>query len=233
MTGTGGGGAPTCPANATFCSGFEATALPTGAIYMVNAAPGDWSRDFAVDTAQKNSGNSSLRVKSASSETGTSGSAYKMLAVPATPNAFWVRFFMRSDMPIGMAEHNVFAGASIGSGPNDGTVEFAEDVGVSFNTSDDVRWPTGYGRLSGGGTMPVLAAGLDLALHRDLVRRHGPRPAAVRRRQPADQRHQLPVGDPGVHVLQVRLQPAARPGARDLVRRRRGRADAHRRLQLS
>ena len=157
VTGTGGGGAATCPANATFCSGFETTALPTGAIYMVNAAPGDWSRDFAVDTAQKNSGNSSLRVKSAASETGTSGSAYKMLAVPATMNAFWVRFFIRSDVPIGMNPHNVLAGASIGNGPNDATIEFADDVGVSFNISDDVSWPTGYGRINGN-MMPYMLA---------------------------------------------------------------------------
>jgi len=48
-----------------------------------------------------------------------------MLAVPATQGAFWVRFLMRSDAAIGMAEHNVFAGASTGNTPNDGTVEFA------------------------------------------------------------------------------------------------------------
>jgi hypothetical protein len=155
--GSGGGGAPTCPANATFCSGFESSALPTGAVYMVNAAPGEWTRDFAIDTAQKNSGNSSVRVKSATGETGTSGSAYKMLAVPATMNAFWVRFFIRSDVAIGMNPHNVFAGGSVGSGPNDATIEFADDVGVSFNTSDDVKWPTGYGRINGN-MMPYMLA---------------------------------------------------------------------------
>jgi len=155
-TGSGGTGTLACPANATFCSGFDATSTdpPTGAVYMANAGPGSWTRDFVIDTSVKNSGAGSLRVKSASGDTGTSGSAYKMLAVPGTSGAFWVRFLMRSDAAIGMAEHNVFAGASTGNSPNDGVIEFAEDVGVAFNTSDDVRWPTGYGRLSGGGTMP-------------------------------------------------------------------------------
>jgi hypothetical protein len=148
-----GGASGGCPADATFCSGFETDGLPTGAIYMVNAAPGDWSRDFAVDPTQHHAGNSSLLVKNQSAS-GSSGSAYRMLAVPATAGKFWVRFWIRSDMPIGGTDHNAFAGGSIGSGPNDLMIEFAEDVGIAFNTSDSDQWPQGFGRLSGGGTMP-------------------------------------------------------------------------------
>ncbi len=33
-------------------------------------------------------------------------------------------------------------------------IEFAEDVGIAFNTSDSDQWPTGYGRTTGGGTIP-------------------------------------------------------------------------------
>lgn len=152
--GAGSGGASGgCPAAATFCSGFETDGLPTGAVYMVNAAPGDWSRDFAVDTTQHHAGNSSLLVKNQSAS-GSSGSAYRMLAVPATAGKFWVRFWIRSDMPIGGTDHNAFAGGSIGSGPNDLMIEFAEDVGIAFNTSDSDQWPQGFGRTSSGGTMP-------------------------------------------------------------------------------
>jgi hypothetical protein len=152
--GAGTGGAPSdCPTAATFCSGFETDGLPMGATYMVNAAPGDWSRDFAVDTTQHHAGNSSLLVKNQSAS-GSSGSAYRMLAVPATAGKFWVRFWIRSDMPIGGTDHNAFAGASVGSGPNDLMIEFAEDVGIAFNTSDSVQWPKGFGRTSSGGTMP-------------------------------------------------------------------------------
>ena len=150
----GGGSAPAgCPAGAFFCSDFEDSTLPSALVYKVNAAPGDWSRDFALDTAVHHWGKQSLRVKAAS-EAGTSGSSYKMLAVPAAAT-FWARFYMQSDMDIGGVDHNAFASASGSDDPNDGlSCEFAEDVGIAFNTKDDVRWPTGYGRTMSGGTMP-------------------------------------------------------------------------------
>ena len=149
-----GGPAGACPANATFCSGFEVSTLPTGAVYKVNAAPGEWTRDFEVDSSLFHSGKSSLRAKSGA-ETGTSGSAYRMLAVPAPSGAFWVRFYIQqTELDLGGLEHNVFASASASDEPNAASVEFAEDVGLSFNTSDAVRWPTGYGRTMSGGTMP-------------------------------------------------------------------------------
>ena len=139
-TGSGGsaGGSGGCPANATFCSGFETSDQPTGSIYNFNAGPGPWTRDFAVDTAQHHSGNSSLRVKIG--ESGASG-AYQMLAVPATPTGFWARFWIMSSTDIGGTEHNAFAGASIGSGTNDLMIEFAEDDYLAFNTKDQDCFP--------------------------------------------------------------------------------------------
>src|SRR6478736_442998 len=156
--GAGVAGGPTggvaCPADVTFCSGFEATTIPTGAVYKVNAAPGEWTRDFEVDTAVFHGGKSSLRVKSGS-ETGTSGSAYRMLAVPAPTGAFWVRFYIQqTELDLGGVDHNVFASAAASDEPNAASIEFAEDVGIAFNTSDNVRWPTDYGRLTSGGTKP-------------------------------------------------------------------------------
>ncbi len=150
----GGGATLTCPSDATFCSGFEDPGQPAGSSYKVNAAPGDWTRDFAIDTSQHNSGNSSLRVKSMT-DTGTSGSAYKMLAVPATSGKFWVRFFVRSDMDLGGVDHNAFVEAAGSDDPNDAvTLEFAEDAGLGFNSHDDDRWPANYGRLTNGMVMP-------------------------------------------------------------------------------
>lgn len=123
--------------------------MPAGAIYKYNAAPGEWTRDFEVDTTVFHGGKSSLRVKAGSADTGASG-AYQMLAVPATMGAFWARFYIQqTEIDIGGAEHNVFAGASDADDPNGSTIEFAEDVGVSFNTKDDVRWPMGFGRING------------------------------------------------------------------------------------
>jgi hypothetical protein len=146
----GSSGGVVCPADATFCSGFEENALPTGAVYKFNAAPGDWSRDFEVDTTLFRGGKSSLRVRAGSADTGASG-AYQMLAVPAPMATFWVRLYIQqTELDIGESDHNVFGGATSTDEPNSpGMIEFAEDVGVAFNTSDDVRWPTGYGRING------------------------------------------------------------------------------------
>jgi len=145
--GTGGGGKQ-CPADATFCSGFEDNALPTGAVYKFNAGPGEWTRDFEVDTTLFKSGKSSLRVKGG--EAGASG-AYQMLAVPAPTGTFWVRLYIQqTDVDIGGNKHNVFGGAASTDEPNSpGMIEFAEDVGLAFNTSDDVRRPPGYGYVNG------------------------------------------------------------------------------------
>jgi hypothetical protein len=148
-----GGAASACPADATFCSGFEDSAQPKDAVYKYNAAPGDWTRDFEVDGTLAHSGKSSLRVKSGS-EAGISG-AYRMLAVPAPSGPFWVRFYIQqTEIDLGGADHNVFASAAVSDDPNAASIEFAEDVGIAFNTSDSDRWPMGYGRLTSGGTMP-------------------------------------------------------------------------------
>jgi hypothetical protein len=148
-----GGAASACPADATFCANFEVTTLPTGAVYKANAAPGEWTRDFEVDSTLSHLGRSSLRVK-AGGEAGISG-AYRMLAVPAPAGAFWVRFYIQqTELDLGDLEHNVFASAAVSDEPNAASVEFAEDVGLAFNASDAVRWPVGYGRTMSGGTMP-------------------------------------------------------------------------------
>jgi hypothetical protein len=159
--GAGGAGAQPCPTDATFCSGFEEATLPTAAVYKVNAAPGDWTRDFELDTSVFHAGKAALRVK-ASSEAGTSGSSYQMLAVPAPMGKFWARFYIRqADLDIGGLDHNVFAGAADSDEPNSTVmVELAEDVGVAFNTNDVVRWPTNFGRVNGGETPFTLAKGM-------------------------------------------------------------------------
>jgi hypothetical protein len=148
--GAAGGGGVLCPADATFCSGFEEATMPAGAIYKFNAAPGEWTRDFEVDTTLFRGGKSSLRVKAGSADTGASG-AYQMLAVPAPMATFWVRLYIQqTELDIGESDHNVFGGAASTDEPNSpGMIEFAEDVGVAFNTSDDVRWPAGFGRING------------------------------------------------------------------------------------
>ncbi len=129
--------------------------MPVGAVFKVNGDPATpWTANFEVDSTQKNSGASSLKVKSAAEGVGS----YKMLAVPSGGAAFWARFYLRSDKEIGVHDHNAIAIASVSDDPNGGGVEFAEDVGLSFNASDNVRWPEGYGRLMSGGEMPYSLA---------------------------------------------------------------------------
>jgi hypothetical protein len=161
--GSSAGGAPAggstgttgCPANATFCSGFEDSAQPANSVFKLQGSPSAWTVNFAVDTAVKHAGNSSLRVKTASD--GAMGQ-YRMLAVPATQGAFWTRFWLRSDIDLN-GDHNAFVMASLDDEANNSSsIEFGEDVGIAFNTSDDVRWPTGYGRLTSGGTNPYKLA---------------------------------------------------------------------------
>jgi len=158
-TGGGSGGGVLCPADATFCSGFEEATLPAGAVYKFNAAPGEWTRDFEVDTTLFRGGKSSLRVKAG--EAGASG-AYQMLAVPAPTATFWVRLYMQqSEVDIGEVKHNVFGGAASTDEPNSSVmIEFAEDVGLALNTSDDVRRPDGYGYVNGTPTPFKLAKGM-------------------------------------------------------------------------
>jgi hypothetical protein len=145
-----GGTTEPCPADATFCSGFDDGELPEGAVFKLNGDPATpWTALFAVDTEVKSRGASSLRVRKNSEP--NASTMYKMLAVPSGGADFWVRLYIRSDVELGQEGHNAYAIAS----PNDASkVEFADDVGLSFNASDTVRWPEGYGRLESGGTNP-------------------------------------------------------------------------------
>ncbi len=159
--GGGGGGSGTyvaCPADKTFCSGFEEAAQPAGSTYLFNAAPGEWTRDFEVDTTVFRHGKSSLKVKGA----GGTG-ALQMLAVPTpTTGPFWVRFYLRQDeMDIGGVKHNVYAGAADSATTNSTVmVEVAEDVGLAFNSHDKVAWPKDHGRILGKETPYTLAKGM-------------------------------------------------------------------------
>src|SRR5690606_19473378 len=149
-TATTGNNGGQCPSDATFCSSFDENALPEGAVYKLNGDPATpWTSDFEVDTTVYNTPPGALRVRPNTEGSG----AYKMLAVPTPGAAFWVRFYIRSDVDLGHHDHNVFAAAAGSDNPNDSTfIEFAEDVGIAFNSHDIVRWPEGYGRLQDGST---------------------------------------------------------------------------------
>jgi hypothetical protein len=148
--GTGGGAGMPCPADKTFCAGFEDAALPEGAAYESNGGPGEWTRDFQIDTAVFHSGKSSVKLVNP----GTGQLRMLRVAAPAG-GKFWARFYIRqAGADIGDLKHNVFAGASWTTDANTKMIEFAEDVGVAINVNDKVRWPMGFGRLNDGSTKP-------------------------------------------------------------------------------
>jgi hypothetical protein len=151
--GTGGGGGASslagCPADATFCSGFESSEFPPGAKYVTYEGsnnPTAWTKSFAVDTTVFRNGKSSLRVRSKKEANGPTD-PYRMLSVATPGPAFWVHFYLRGDIELGTSErvHNEFGAAAGSADPNDPTsLEFAEDRGLAFNSHDDVRRPAGY-----------------------------------------------------------------------------------------
>jgi hypothetical protein len=175
---SGAAGNGGCPSGYTFCSGFESPGLPVGATYLYNASPGDWSRDFAIDSSQHHSGNSSLLVRN-STAAGSSNSALRLLGVPVPTGAFWVRFWVQSDTQMGGTnQHNAFAGPSnFDTANTSGIIDaFCEDRGIAFNTMDpDVTWPTGYGQLQSGTINPYTIPAMTwtcIELSYDLANRH-------------------------------------------------------------
>ena len=162
-----------CPSNATFCSGFESPGLPTGAVYMVNAAPGDWSRDFAIDTTQHHAGASSLLVKNSALE------RHLRQLVPdvggARPRRARSGYGSGSRATCRWAarSHNAFAGPAPSTNPNDLMIRVRRgrrDRVQHHGRRRDLA-ASGYGRI-GGSTNPYTSAGDDLGVRRDLVRRH-------------------------------------------------------------
>ncbi|MGC4092524.1 MAG: hypothetical protein QM756_32530 [Polyangiaceae bacterium] len=152
----GGSTAGGCPNDASFCTSFENAALPTGAVFKLNGDPATpWTAYFELDSSISKTGRTSLRVKAMSENSG----GYKMLAVPSGGSKFWVRAYIRSDKDLGDEKHNAFMQAGSNDSPDDKPhIEFAEDVGIAWNANDVVRWPTGYGRLTSGATMPYTLA---------------------------------------------------------------------------
>lgn len=149
-SGSGGGSATgQCPADATFCSGFEESAIPAGATYHPGYQAKDWANYIAFDGAVTHAGTHALKVKP-----GAGGYDWRMLGVPAPGPTFWVRLYMRSDVDIGQAEHNAYFQAMTGDGePNTGdNVEVAEQYcQVVLNLHDDVVLSKGGSTACGSG----------------------------------------------------------------------------------
>jgi hypothetical protein len=152
-TGTGGSGSGTCPADATFCTGFEeASGPPSGATALAYNPNLTFADFLMLDPNFKNSGGQSLQVPPGAGAVG----AYKMLAVPVPGPTFWVRLYFRSDMTFGGTEHNTIMQAMNVTGAAKG-VEVAEQFcQVLLNDNDSAIYPPGLSGCSTTG--PVLSA---------------------------------------------------------------------------
>jgi hypothetical protein len=146
--GASGGSAPDipCPAGATFCSGFEGTALPAGVKF--HAVGPTEPNPYSFDASQAKTGRQSLAIPIHSG-----GFYYRALAVPVPGQNFWVRLYLRVSREFGDEGHDSLFGASTGNLDADvngeALVEFSEQFNeVLLNTDDQLFNPEGASKLT-------------------------------------------------------------------------------------
>jgi hypothetical protein len=146
--GASGGSVPDipCPAGATFCSGFEGTALPAGVKF--HAVGPTEPNPYSFDASQAKTGRQSLAIPIHSG-----GFYYRALAVPVPGQNFWVRLYVRVSREFGDEGHDSLFGASTGNLDADvngeALVEFSEQFNeVLLNTDDQLFNPEGASKLT-------------------------------------------------------------------------------------
>jgi hypothetical protein len=173
--GPSGGGSSdiVCPTGATFCSGFEGTALPAGTKFHA-VGPTD-AMTYKFDTENPKFGKQSLSIPEHSG-----GFYYRALAVPVPGNDFWVRLYVRVSRAFGDDGHDSLFGASNGNLDADvngeALVEFSEQFNeVLLNTDDQLFNPSGMSTLSanawhcieahyegGSGNVQIFSDGMEI-----------------------------------------------------------------------
>jgi hypothetical protein len=139
-----------CPADATFCSGFESDVLPADAIYQSQPTV-----PLEFDTTVARSGAQSLRVVSAG------GFNIRQVVVPIPGQSFWVRLFVQTSNDFGDNDHDSLFVASTASPTQDNNAEngpeFSEQGNqVILNANDSLYSAAGPGFPQGDG--PQLSA---------------------------------------------------------------------------
>jgi hypothetical protein len=130
-----------CPDGATFCSGFEGTALPAGTKFHA-VGPTD-AATYSFDVNDPKAGRQSLAIPEHSG-----GFYYRALTVPVPGSNFWVRLYLRVSRAFGDGGHDSLFGASNGNLDADvngeALVEFSEQFDeVLLNTDDQLFNPAG------------------------------------------------------------------------------------------
>lgn len=142
-----------CPADATFCSGFEGEVLPPDASFQSNPAV-----ELQFDTTVRRSGNQSVLFP----EGGTNFNI-REIVVPIPGQSFWARLFIQTSTEFGDNDHDsLFVGSTArpdqDNNAEDGP-EFSEQGNqVLLNANDQLFSANGPGFPSAEG--PTLAAGV-------------------------------------------------------------------------
>lgn len=136
-----------CPAGAFFCTGFE-NGFPPG---TANIAGGSAiPNPFVLDTNEVNSGSQSFHLPAGPNQ----AFLYRVLAIPAPGQQFWVRMFFRTDVAFGSSNsHEAIFGPSTGSlaqdNNNETRIELSEQFGyMLLHVRDGLREPAVRTRLA-------------------------------------------------------------------------------------
>ena len=124
-----------CPADATFCSGFEGQTLPAATQFVVGG-DSSFPNQFALDTSQSNTGEQSFMIPGPSP-----GFSYRALTIAAPGQDFWARLYVRVSSEFGDGNHDSLFGASSANQTSDHNnetlIELSEQFGYVLLNTDD------------------------------------------------------------------------------------------------
>lgn len=134
----------TCPANASFCSGFEGAGFPAGSQFEPSYLAADaLGAQVQLDATVAHGGRQSLHMP-------VGANYYRMLSVAVPGNDFWIRLYTRSDVGFGAqgsTHATLFMGSIVAPGGDynaDRAVEIAEQFGqVLLNVKDSLFGTSG------------------------------------------------------------------------------------------
>jgi len=142
----------TCPSGASFCSGFESAALPSGAVFQ----PTGTQPQF--DTAVKHSGTQSIVFPA-----GSTGFNVKEVVTPIPGQTFWARLFVQVSSTFGDNDHDSLFVASTATPTEDNNAEHGPELSeqgnqILLNADDALFNANGPGFPSSGAAGPTISA---------------------------------------------------------------------------
>jgi hypothetical protein len=140
----------TCPTGATFCSGFESAALPSGSILQPTAQP-------SFDTTVKHSGKQSIVFAPA-----PQGFNVREVVVPVPGQAFWARLFVQTSITFGDNNHDSLFVGSTANMSEDNNAEHGPELSEQGNqlvlNADDVLYNANGPGFPSASSGPTLSA---------------------------------------------------------------------------